>query len=69
LFKKFTRADDASKTNIIGTGLGLFVAKQIIDAHKGKIWAESAGKGQGSTFFVELALSTGVAPVIATPTT
>jgi len=67
LFNKFTRADDASKTNIIGTGLGLYVAKQMIDMHKGKIWAESAGKGQGSTFFVELPLSTGVAPKMADP--
>ncbi len=54
LFEKFTRAEDAAKTNIIGTGLGLFVARQIIEAHGGKIWAESAGKGKGSTFFVEL---------------
>lgn len=67
LFKKFSRAEDASKTNIIGTGLGLFVAKQIIDAHHGKIWAESAGKGQGSTFCVELDQSTGVAPVLTPP--
>lgn len=67
LFAKFSRAADASKTNIIGTGLGLYVAKQIMDSHKGKIWAESAGAGQGSTFFVELALSTGVAPTMVTP--
>jgi len=67
LFKKFARATDASKTNIIGTGLGLFVAKQIIDAHPGgRIWAESEGKGKGSTFFVELALSTGTAPIMIT---
>lgn len=68
LFQKFTRADDASDTNIIGTGLGLFVAKQIVDAHPGaRIWAESEGKGKGSTFFVELAVSTGVAPVMIIP--
>ncbi|MCX6712903.1 MAG: HAMP domain-containing sensor histidine kinase, partial [Candidatus Vogelbacteria bacterium] len=67
LFEKFSRAEDASKTNIIGTGLGLYVAKQIMDAHQGKIWAESEGKGKGSTFFVELALTTGVAPVPVIP--
>lgn len=67
LFQKFSRAEDASKTNIIGTGLGLYVAKQIMDAHQGKIWAESEGKGHGSTFFVELALTTGVAPVPVIP--
>ncbi len=54
LFAKFTRAPDAGKTNIMGTGLGLFVAKKIIEAHNGKIWAESEGQDKGSTFFIEL---------------
>ena len=53
LFEKFIRADDAGKTNIIGTGLGLYVAKQIMEGLGGKIWAESEGKGKGSTFIVE----------------
>ena len=54
LFEKFGRAPDASKTNIMGTGLGLYVAKKMIEAHHGRVWAESAGAGKGSTFFVEL---------------
>jgi signal transduction histidine kinase len=54
LFAKFSRAENGTRQNIHGTGLGLFVAKQIIDAHHGKIWAESMGEGKGSTFFVEL---------------
>ena len=54
LFQKFSRADDASKTNVNGTGLGLYVAKQLAEAHGGKLWAESAGVGKGSTFNVEL---------------
>ena len=54
LFQKFTRASDANKTNVMGTGLGLYVAKQMIEAHKGKVWAESPGEGKGSTFFIEL---------------
>ena len=58
LFQKFARAKDASKVNITGTGLGLFVAKQIVDAHKGKIWAESEGLGKGSTFIVEFPVQT-----------
>jgi len=53
LFEKFVRADDAGKTNITGTGLGLYVAKQIVEGLGGKIWAESEGKGKGSTFIVE----------------
>lgn len=54
LFQKFTRAEDAGKVNITGTGLGLYVAKQIVEAHQGKIWAESDGTGRGSRFIVEL---------------
>jgi signal transduction histidine kinase len=54
LFAKFTRAENGTRQNIHGTGLGLYVAKEIVSAHKGKIWAESIGEGRGSTFFVEL---------------
>lgn len=54
LFDKFVRARGASKVNISGTGLGLYVAKQMIEAHKGKVWAESDGSGKGSRFIIEL---------------
>ncbi len=54
LFQKFSRAENASKTNIRGTGLGLYVAKEMIEAHHGTIRAESKGEGKGSTFIVEL---------------
>ncbi len=54
LFEKFSRAKDASKTNTTGTGLGLYVAKQMVEAHGGRIWAESDGVGKGSRFKVEL---------------
>jgi signal transduction histidine kinase len=54
LFQKFSRANNANKTNIKGTGLGLFIAKQMIEAHHGSIRAESSGEGKGSTFVVEL---------------
>ncbi|MEK7185434.1 MAG: ATP-binding protein [Patescibacteria group bacterium] len=64
LFNKFSRASDAGKTNIVGTGLGLYVAKQIVEAHRGKIWAESEGVGHGSRFILELvaAIDTKSAP-------
>jgi signal transduction histidine kinase len=54
LFKKFSRAENAHEVNIHGTGLGLFIAREIMNAHKGRIWAESAGEGKGSQFYVEL---------------
>lgn len=54
LFAKWSRAGNANKTNIKGTGLGLFVAKEIITAHHGEVRAESPGEGKGSTFIVEM---------------
>ena len=54
LFQKFSRASDASKYNLLGTGLGLYLASELLKAHHGKIWAESEGDGKGSSFFVEL---------------
>ncbi|MCE9585332.1 GAF domain-containing sensor histidine kinase [Candidatus Nomurabacteria bacterium] len=53
LFKKFARGD-GMKMNTSGSGLGLYLAKQIVEAHKGHIWVESDGPGKGSTFFMEL---------------
>jgi signal transduction histidine kinase len=54
LFQKFSRADHANEANIHGTGLGLFIAKEIMNAHGGKVWAESDGEGKGSQFYIEL---------------
>ncbi len=53
LFAKFVRAENANKQNIYGTGLGLYVAKDIVTAHKGHIWAESDGEGKGSQFYLD----------------
>ncbi len=56
LFRKFSRAEDASKANLRGTGLGLYVARQLVEAQGGSISAESEGEGKGAIFTVELPL-------------
>ncbi|MEK7635974.1 MAG: ATP-binding protein [Patescibacteria group bacterium] len=52
LFDQFKRAKEARL--IQGTGLGLYIAREIVKAHKGEIWAESEGEGKGSKFLVRL---------------
>lgn len=54
LFNKFSRTKDASKTNVTGTGLGLYIAKKIVEAHLGDIKVLSDGVGKGTTFIIEL---------------
>jgi len=54
LFTEGGHGKDSIKVNVDSTGYGLFVAKQVVDAHGGKITAFSEGPGKGSTFTVEL---------------
>ncbi len=53
IFKKFFRSDNIMKNQTIGTGLGLFIARSIVEGNKGKIWFESK-EGEGTTFFFTL---------------
>lgn len=55
LFQKFSRGA-GGKTNTGGSGLGLYLAKEIVEAHKGHILIDSSGVGKGSTFTIELPL-------------
>lgn len=50
LFKKFSRGNGTPLINPGGSGLGLYVAKIMVEAQKGRIWVESPGLGKGSTF-------------------
>jgi signal transduction histidine kinase len=54
LFTEGGRGKESVKMNIDSTGYGLYSGKLIIEAHKGRVWAESEGAGKGSIFFVEL---------------
>lgn len=56
LFTEGGHGKESIKVNVDSTGYGLFVAKQVVEAHGGRIWAESAGAGKGSEFIVELPL-------------
>jgi len=52
--KTFERGKKAKKVFTTGKGIELFISSRIIQAHNGRVWAESEGKGKGSTFYVEL---------------
>jgi two-component system sensor histidine kinase VicK len=55
VFEKFTKANRSGTQGEETTGLGLFIAKQIVEWHNGRIWLESQ-EGEGTTFYVELPL-------------
>ena len=65
LFQKYTGAGDGGR-ELAGTGLGLAICKGLVEAHGGRIWAESGGPGQGTrvTFTLSVAESVNVDPAI-----
>lgn len=54
IFTRFYRVEKSRSRAGGGSGVGLTVAKHLVEAHGGRIWAESGGKGQGSTFHFTL---------------
>jgi two-component system sensor histidine kinase VicK len=53
IFRKFYRAESAARDGAAGTGVGLFIAKELVTAMGGRIWVDST-EGQGSSFAFEL---------------
>ncbi len=51
IFLPFEQVDSSASRKFQGTGLGLSLTKRFVGLHEGRIWAESEGKGKGSTFY------------------
>jgi signal transduction histidine kinase len=54
LFDRFYRVPGSATARVKGLGLGLFIVRDLVVAHGGRVWAESEGPGRGSTFWVSL---------------
>ena len=53
IFRKFYRAESAARDGAAGSGLGLFIARELVNAMGGRIWVDST-EGRGSSFAFEL---------------
>ena len=62
IFNRFARTRAAGASGVVGLGLGLYIARGLVSAHHGRIWAES-GPGQGTTFHVTFPLDGPPVPI------
>ena len=51
IFNRFEQVENSASRNYSGAGLGLSLAKSLVELHRGAIWAESDGPGKGSSFY------------------
>jgi two-component system CheB/CheR fusion protein len=56
IFNRFYRVSESS-ARTEGMGLGLYISREIVEGHQGRIWAESE-EGHGSTFYIDFPIST-----------
>jgi signal transduction histidine kinase len=57
IFKRFHRVPGPVTTRVKGAGLGLYIVRSVAKRHGGRVWAESEGPGQGSTFVLEFPIA------------
>lgn len=67
LFGRFARTESARASQIRGTGLGLYICRQILRAMDGDVWLQESAPGVGSVFAVALPLAQPASPELVTP--